>query len=231
MKKRALINATVTAIAISAMAVQPVVAAYSPAAYTQGFSVKGALSDASDNALDKLSEPGAFYKDKAVRVLLPGPLRKASGLLRFTSNAGLTKDITKNLNKAAGLAAQEAKPIFRTAIDGLTLSDGVGIATGGKTAATDYLRSTSGKELQGKIRPLVETALKDVGVYDQVAQLQSLGSVASLAGADISPEGITDSVTDQAMDGIFDYIGREEANFRKSPLKKGRKALGDLFGG
>ena len=227
---RTLITASLTATALSGLALQPVaIAATAP--LVQGFSVKGALAGASDSALDKLSAPGAFYDDKAVRVLLPGPLRKASRLLRFTSNAGLTKDITKNINKAAGLAAQEAKPIFRSAIDGLTLQSGVGIATGGKTAATDYLRSTSGTELRTKMRPLITAALTEVGVYDQMSKLQSLGPVASLAGGDISADGITDSVTDQAMDGIFNYIGREEANFRKNPLDKGKGALGKIFGG
>jgi hypothetical protein len=64
-----------------------------------------------------------------------------------------------------------------------------------------------------------------------MSKLQSLGPVASLAGGDISADGITDSVTDQAMDGIFNYIGREEANFRKNPLDKGKGALGKIFGG
>lgn len=227
---RSLITASLTATALSGLALQPVAAA-APAPLVQGFSVKGALAGASDSALDKLSAPGAFYDDKAVRVLLPGPLRKASSLLRFTSNAGLTKDITKNINKAAGLAAQEAKPIFRAAIDNLSLSDGVGIATGGKTAATDYLRSTSGVELRGKMRPLITAALTEVGVYDQMSKLQSLGPVARLAGGDLSNDGITDSVTEQAMDGIFAYIGKEEANFRKNPLEKGKGALGKIFGG
>ena len=109
-------------------------------AMAQSTGVKGLLGNASDNALDKLSEPGAFYADKAVRILLPGPLRKASGILQFTDKAWLTGDITRILNDAAGRAALEAKPLFRSAIDGLTVQDGVGIVTGGDTAGSEYLR-------------------------------------------------------------------------------------------
>ncbi len=202
--------------------------AATPAA-AQSSGVKGILGDASDNALDKLSEPGAFYADEAVRILLPGPLQKATSILRFTSKAGLTKDITKTLNDAAGKAALEAKPVFRSAIDGLTLQDGVGIATGGDTAGSEYLRRSSGDELALKVRPLVEKALAELGAYEQVEQLGSLSSLARLGGADLSRDGLTDSVTDQAMDGIFTYIGNEEANFRRNPLDKGKKLLEGIF--
>lgn len=198
-------------------------------AVAQGLGVKSILGDASDNALDKLSEPGAFYADKAVRILLPGPLQKATSILRFTSKAGLTKDITKTLNDAAGKAALEAKPVFRSAIDNLTLQDGVGIVTGGEAAGSDYLRRTSGEELAAKVRPLVEKALGDLGAYKQVEQLGSISSLAQLGGADLSRDSLTDSVTEQALDGIFAYIGKEEAKFRRNPLDKGKKIFKGIF--
>ncbi|ATW05311.1 hypothetical protein CHN51_00965 [Sphingorhabdus sp. YGSMI21] len=198
-------------------------------AVAQSTGVKSILGDASDNALDKLSQPGAFYADEAVRILLPGPLEKATSILRFTSKAGLTKDITKTLNDAAGRAALEAKPVFRSAIDGLTLQDGVGIVTGGNEAGSDYLRRTSGEELAAKVRPLVEKALTELGAYQQVEKLGSVSSLARLGGADLSRDGLTDSVTDQTMDGIFAYIANEESKFRSDPLDKGKKLLKDLF--
>jgi len=223
--KKAKFYLVITALAVP-ISMSPVLA---PQAFAKGSGVKSLLGNASDGALDKLSRPGAFYADKAVRILLPGPLKKASSILRFTSKAGLTKDITKNLNDAAGRAALEAKPIFRSAIDNLTLTDGVGILTGGSTGGTDYLRSTAGEELSVKIRPLVVKALGEVGAYRQVERLGSISSLAALGGADISRDGLTDSVTKQAMDGIFAYIGREETNVRKSPLDKGKKLFKGIF--
>lgn len=208
------------------LSVSPMLSA-SVAAQSSG--VKSLLGNASDGALDKLSQPGAFYADKAVRVLLPGPLKKATKILRFTSKAGLTKDITRSLNDAAGKAALEAKPVFRSAIDNLTLTDGVGIVTGGGTGGTEYLRKTSGEELAVKVRPLVEKALMEVGAYKQVESLGSLSSLSRLGGLDLSRDGLTNSVTEQAMDGIFSYIGAEETKFRKNPLKKGKKLLEGIF--
>ncbi len=198
-----------------------------------GGSMKGLLGNASDSALDQLSQPGAFYADQAVRILLPGPLQKASKLMKLTDKAGLTNNLTRSLNDAAGLAAQEAKPVFRSAIDSMTLTDGVNIVAGGDTAGTQYLRRTSGEVLRQKMRPLVSNALGRTGAFKHLDALGSgtgsrggTGSMlGALAGIDLSRDGLIDSVTDQAMSGIFTYIGREETNFRKNPLKSGKKLL------
>lgn len=215
-----------------ALAATPATAQMLP---TKTTGVKGLLANASDGALDKLAQPNAFYADEAVRILLPGPLKKATSIMRLASKAGLTKDFSKSLNDAAGLAAAEAKPVFRSAIDRMTLTDGIGIVTGGGTGATDYLRKTSGEELAVKVRPLVEAALGKVGAYDQLGKLNSLtggGKLAGLSrlgGLDLSNDGLTKSVTEQALNGIFTYIGREEKNFRANPLDKAGKILDQVF--
>lgn len=201
----------------ASMAVVPI----APAA-AQGAAVGNLLGGASDSALDKLAQPGAFFADKAVRILLPGPLKKASSLLKFSSKAGLTKDLTKSMNDAASLAAKEAKPIFREAINGLSLTDGVGIATK-KGGGTNYLRESSGDSLREKIRPLVVKAMGDVGAFNQLDKLSSVNSIAKLG---LSSDNLTDHVTEKTMDGIFKYMAAEENKVRKNPLK----SLGGIFG-
>lgn len=210
----------------------PAFAQKAKAPKTAGGSMKGLLGTASDSALDQLSRPGAFYADEAVRILLPGPLQKASKLMKFADRAGITNNLTRSINDAAGLAAQEAKPVFRSAIDSMTLTDGVGIVTGGDTGGTQYLRRTSGEVLRQKMRPLVSDALGRTGALKQLDTLGSGGGtggmLGALAGVDISRDGLIDSVTDQAMAGIFTYIGREEATFRQNPLKAGQKLLDSI---
>lgn len=191
-------------------------------AVAQGVGIGKLLGGASDSALDKLAQPGAFFADKAVRILLPGPLQKASGLLRFTSKAGLTKDLTKTMNDVASLAAKEAKPIFREAISGLSLKDGVDIATN-KNGATQYLRESSADSLNEKIRPLVFKAMGDTGAFDQLDKLSSVKAINKLG---ISSDSMTDHVTKKTLDGIFKYMAAEESNARKNPLK----ALGGILG-
>lgn len=216
-KKNIHIAIAATFLSCASMAIMPIAPAIA-----QGSGISNLLGGASDNALDKLAQPGAFFADKAVRILLPGPLKKASSLLKFSSKAGLTKDLTKSMNDAASLAAKEAKPIFRDAINGLSLTDGVGIATK-KGGATNYLRESSGDSLREKIRPLVVKAMGDVGAFNQLDKLSSVNSVAKLG---ISSDNLTDHVTEKTMDGIFKYMAAEENKVRKNPLK----SLGGILG-
>ncbi|MBA4049337.1 MAG: hypothetical protein C0476_12435 [Sphingomonas sp.] len=181
------------------------------------------LGQASDNALSKLGQPGAFYADEAVRIALPGPLRQANGILKFTDRAGLTTGVTKSLNDAAGQATNAAKPIFRTAISKLSIRDVPALLTR-SDGATNFLRETAGAELRAKMRPLIVTALGKTGAF---AQMDKLSRTTSLLGrVGISRDTLSDSVTDQAMGGIFNYMGREEAKLRANPLDLGRKLLG-----
>ena len=178
--------------------------------------IKALLGQASDSALGKLEQPGAFYADKAIRIALPGPAKKLSGLMKLADKTGLTGDLSKTMNDAAGLAAGAAKPVFRNAIQKMTLTDGIGIATGGGTAGTDYLQTSSGMLLQGQLRPLVESALRKTGA---LTQFEKLARTPGFAAAGISPARFTDSVTEQTAGGIFRYMGAEEAKLRRNPLK------------
>lgn len=178
---------------------------------------KGLIANASDSALDRLAQPGAFYADTAVRILLPGAGGKlASKLMGAGDRLGLTTKLTKSLNDAGGKAAGEAKPIFRAAIDNLGWSD-VPSLVSKNDGATRYLQSSAGGVLGEKVRPLIASALESVGAYRQLDQLSGNSQLLSLAG--ISHDSLTGSVTDQALKGIFLYMGNEEAALRRNPGK------------
>lgn len=184
-------------------------------ALAKGGSVLSLLGDASDKALDKLAQPGAFYADKAIRILLPGG-KAVSGLMNLGAKAGLTDGLVKSINDAAGLAAAEAKPIFRSAINNIKLTDMPGIATKGD-GGTRYLEKSAGGDLREKIEPLIASALGKVGAFDQLDKLNKAGAIAATLG--LTRDRLTDSVSDQALKGIFNYLGKEESALRKNPLK------------
>ncbi len=187
--------------------------------HAQGNSIKGMLGNASDAALDKLSQPGAFSADSAIKIVLPGQAEKLSGLMKLTDKAGLTNDISGSLNHAAEQAASEAKPIFRSAIDKASLNDAVTIAMGGNTGATDYLKKTSGPEIAAKLLPLVKAALDKSGVLKNASTLSSIGW---------DEKKLTDYVTGKTSDGIFTYVGREETKMRADPMSTGKEMLKGL---
>lgn len=195
----------------------------------------GALIDllgrASDSSLEKLGQPGAFYNDPAVRIALPLIGNAMGGLggtllsvLDKGQQLGLTDNLVRKLNDAAGYAAKEAKPIFRGAIGRLSLADVPGIATQ-RDGATQYLRSSAGSELTGKLRPLVDKGLAGVGALRELDRISARSSLLRTAG--LTRDRIGSSVTEQALNGIFSYIGAEEGRLRDNPTG----ALGGVLKG
>lgn len=189
------------------------------------------LGRASDTSLDKLAQPGAFYNDPAIRIALPLVGKAAGGLggtllsaLDKGQQLGLTDNVVRKLNDAAGLAAKEAKPLFRTAIGKLSLTDVPGIATQ-RDGATQYLRTSAGDELKGKLRPLVDKGLSSVGAFRQIDALAARSPLLRAAG--ITRDGLGNSVAEQALKGIFSYIGAEEGRLRDNPAG----AVGGLLKG
>ncbi len=185
------------------------------------------IADASDKSLDKLGQKDGFYRDLAVRILLPGSKGKiARSLLKTGDKLGLTTKLTRSLNDAASMAATEAKPIFRSAINGLSFNDVPGIATQ-KDGGTQYLQRTSGAVLRDKVRPLVVSALGKVGAFKQLDSMAQQKGVLSrfVTMAKLDNKSLSDSVTDQALKGIYSYISGEEAQLRG---KVGN--IGDLLG-
>lgn len=188
----------------------------------QGLDLSSILGRATDNALDKLAQPGAFYNDESIRIGLPivgGLGGRSGGLMGALMNAGnrlgVLGGITRTINDAAGVAAGEAKPIFREAIDDLSFSDAPGIIRE-SDGGTRYLRNSSNDRLHSRLEPLIDGALEEAGVYGQFEKLADEHSFIREAG--LSRERINRSVTDQGLDGIFAYIGNEERDFRRNPL-------------
>ncbi|MDJ0979347.1 MAG: DUF4197 domain-containing protein [Erythrobacter sp.] len=196
-----------------------------------GLNLSSILGKATDSALDQLAEPGAFYNDEEVRIGLPIGGKSRSGLLGSVmdlgAKTGLLDDVVRQINDAAGMAAGEAKPIFRDAIDGLSFSDAPDIIQE-SDGGTQYLRRSSNDALHEKLTPLVDDALGELGVYKTVESLSRSNSLISQAG--LNRETINKTVTDQGLDGIFTYVGKEERAFRKNPLGGVKGALGDIFG-
>lgn len=213
--------------------------------------IKGMLMQASDKALDRLARPGAFSTDDAIRIILPGQPDEVSALMGMADKAGMTARLQLAINDAAGMAAGQAKPIFRRAIQRMTLRDTIRILSKDH-GATNYLAKTSGDELYAMLRPIIANALDRTGAY-KLAKLKASGALARLAhpqgpatqtmsppssdgdddpmwdpegaAAPISREDLADDVTNQAMRGIFKYIAHQEEKIRRDPSDLAFKLL------
>lgn len=184
-----------------------------------GRTLSNLLSQAAESSLDKLARPGAFYDDPAIRIGLPlpgGGLGKGIGsALDVARQLGLTESFVRHLNDAAGEAASQAKPVFRSAIGKLRLGDVPGIAAQ-RDGATQYLRTSASEDLQKRLRPVVDKALMRAGAFSQLDRITPNSPL--LRNAGITRDRLGVSVTEQALKGMFEYIGAEEGRLRADPL-------------
>lgn len=221
---------------LTAMGAAGLYAAAPSPVFAQSLNLGSILGRATDSALDRLSQPGAFYNDEGVRIGLPmlnnlgggsgggsrGFLGRALGAASRLSGLPGIDDIIRGINDAAGEAAGLAKPIFRDAINGLSFDDAPGIIRE-DDGGTQYLRRSSNDRLTAEFNPLVDTAMAKAGLHQRIDRLASDNALLREAG--INRESINASVTEQGLDGIFSYVGAEERNFRKNPLR----GLGNLL--
>ena len=141
---------------------------------------------------------------------------------------GLTADLDTRMNRAAELATPKAGALFVSAIQKMTITDAQTILTGPNDAATQYLRKTMGADLAKQMQPIVEQSLSEAGAvqaYNAVA-----GQYAKMPLATSLKTNMNDYVVNKAMDGIFYYVGTEEAAIRANPAKQTTSLLKTVFG-
>lgn len=190
--------------------------------------LKEALSLGAQKSGDKLSAPDGFFKDAAVKILLPSEIQKASQKLRMLGMGKLIDNAELSMNRAAEDAAKSAAPIFLSAIKQMTVGDALSILRGTDTAATGYLRKTTTRQLTEAFLPVVKAALEKT---DAAKYWTDVFSAYNRFSANKIDPDINSYVTSKALDGIFYYVAQEEVNIRKNPAGRVTDILKKVFGG
>lgn len=156
--------------------------------------LKAALKVGTDTASGQLSIQDGYYKDLAVKILLPNEINSAitnfkSKEITISSALGIKvtgadlyngysgfgieipslkskeDDLILGINRAAEAAANEAAPIFIDAITGMTILDAKNILfTEDTTAATTYLIGKTSQNLFDNYEPKIDAALNSVKI-------------------------------------------------------------------
>ncbi|HYL04329.1 MAG TPA: DUF4197 domain-containing protein [Steroidobacteraceae bacterium] len=189
--------------------------------------LRTALSQGIDTAVTQLGALNGFLSDPRVAIPLPPALEKADRTLRMFGMSGQADELRVAMNHAAEQAVAQSKPVFRQALQRMTLTDAKAILTGGDDAATRYFRQATSAQLTTKFKPIVaaETArLKLASQYDQLA-----GKAAELGLVSPADANLNDYVTARALDGLFSRIADEERAIRKDPLGQTNALLRKVF--
>jgi len=189
--------------------------------------LKQALEVATDRVVVQLGQPGGFSSNPQIRIPLPSSLDAVRGPLSAVGMAGTLDDLEDRLNVAAEAATPRAKDLFLAAISELTLKDAQQILSGPDDAATRYFQKKMSKPLADEMSPIVMQTLAESGAvqsYDVVmARYQSLPFVPDVKA------NLVEYVVQKGSDGIFLYIGRQEAAIRNDPAKRTTDLLRTVF--
>lgn len=188
--------------------------------------LKEALSVGANNASKQLSSVDGFFKDAAVKILMPEQAKKAEKKLRSIGMGKLVDDAILSMNRAAEDAAKSAAPIFINAVKQMSIQDAVGILRGGDFAATNYLKSKTTSPLTAAFRPVIEASLKKV---DATKYWNTVFTTYNKFSADKVNPDLAAYVTEKSLAGIFFQVGLEEQKIRKDPMARTTDILKKVF--
>jgi hypothetical protein len=175
---------------------------------------------------EALSVGDGFFKDAAVKILLPKQVRDIENKMRTFGMGKLVDNAELSMNRAAEDASKSAAPIFLSAIKQMSVTDALNILRGTDTAATAYLRKTTTLNLTTAFMPIVTESLKKTDASKYWKDVFTAYNRFSSKPVDTD---INSYVTSKALDGIFYYVGKEEINIRENPAGRVTDILKKVF--
>ncbi|WP_020587770.1 DUF4197 domain-containing protein [Desulfobacter curvatus] len=189
--------------------------------------LKEALEIGAENVVGQLGAENGFNSDSSIHIPLPSYLSKAKMLMEKAGLGSYAEDLELKLNRAAEAATPKAKALFVDAISQMSFDDAKSVLNGGDDAATQYFKEKTSDDLTETFTPVVEKTLEEIGVvksYDQmIEKYKSLPLVPDVKG------NLTDYAVEEALNGIFYYLAKEEKAIRENPAKQTTALLKKLF--
>ena len=189
--------------------------------------LKEALDKGIDRQVSKLTATDGFFKNEAVKILLPEELQKVDKGLRDIGLSNLADEGLKVLNRAAEDAVKEATPIFVDAVKQMSFNDAKNILMGNNTAATTYLQSSTSTALYGKFNPVIKNSFSKVGADKVWTNIITKYNAIPFVNK-VNPD-LTDYTTNKAMEGVFKMIAVEEQNIRGNFSARSSDLLKKVF--
>lgn len=189
--------------------------------------LKEALSLGVTEGVKKLGVPDGFFKNEAVKILMPEKLRKIDTTLRSIGLGSLADQGVKLLNRAAEDAVTEAAPIFTKAITSMTIADAKNILLGSDNAATNYLQGKTQSQLFTAFQPKVKASLGKVGADKVWSNL--ISKYNTFTGQSVTTD-LNEYVTTETINGVFKMVAQKESGIRNTPAMRTTSILQKVFG-
>ena len=190
--------------------------------------LKEALQVGTGNAVGTVSKLDGYYKNPEIKIPLPGTVQKVEKVLRGVGYGPKLDAFEVSMNRAAEIAAPEAKAIFLDAIKGMTFDDARNILDGPDNAATLYFKDKTNARLHEIFKPIVHGSMSEVGVTSKFQELSDKAQ--SIPFTDSLSMDLDEYVTDRALDGLFFMVAAEEKKIRSDPAARVTDLLKEVFG-
>lgn len=189
--------------------------------------LRDALKQGFSKGADILSVKGAFANNNLIKILLPAEAQTVANKLTDLGWGSQVNSVIAKLNEGAENAVGTAKPIFISAITGMSFQDAMGILTGGQSSATNFLKNTTTSALTSSFGPKIQTALDQVGVTKHWGDLVNTYNLIPLVKK-MNPD-LKGHVTSKALGTLFTKVEDEENNIRSNPNLRGTALMKKAF--
>ena len=192
-----------------------------------GKGLKEALTKGISTGATALSQKNGYF-NSPYKILLPEEARKVTDKLQGVPGfSNLESVILEKINAGAEDAAKQAKPIFVNAIKQMTFADATNILMGEKDAATSYLNAKTYDQLYAKFQPVIIKSLDKFNARSTWSDATTAYNRIPLI-QDVNIE-LDDYVTQQALQGLFAMVAKEELNIRQNVSARTSDLMRQVF--
>ncbi len=190
--------------------------------------LKDALIQGAQVAVKQLGAPGGFSDNPQVRIELPGTLGKAARAMKMMGMGAQVTQLEASMNQAAEAAVPQAQALLVDAVKKMSVADAKTILAGPQDSATQYLNKSSREQIRARFLPIVKQATDRIGLAQQYNAFA--GQAAGLGALNAKSANVESYVTEQALDGLFAMIAKQEASIRQNPAGAATSLAQKVFG-
>lgn len=192
--------------------------------------LKEALKIGTDKAISTLSIEGSFFNNPEIKIPLPEPVKKIEETARKVGLGSYFDSFEKSMNTAAEQAAPLTKKIVFNALKEMTISDAKRILKGRDNEATLYFKDKSFDELMNVFKPSVHSVMSKTGVIKKYQDIETRVKNVPFINALPLNFDLDEYVAENALNGIFHMIEKEEKKIRDDPAARITELLKEVFG-
>ncbi|MEB3415392.1 DUF4197 family protein [Alteriqipengyuania sp. WL0013] len=185
--------------------------------------IRNLLLLSAERTFAALTEPGGWYDGQIAKLGLANVLGNRGGVLQSILTSGIVKDrLEREFAMIAVEGAERAAPVVYDTVRTIGIGNAIALVTGGRTAATGFLRNNMGQSL-------IEVMVPEIGDAMRISREPVVGQLLSaLSGVDI--ERTVGNFAREADDAIWNQMGVEEGLIRDNPRLSNDPAIIAVLG-